>query len=1048
MRYGSLIFFLLLISITISLFYVQDKANKQQLANDKEVVLNLWNIPKAGSPVISDQAERAVFDSFLDRYPRFGAESVTGIKLIGPAQESNFLLAMAGDTAPDIYVSNFRSITTFMEQNFCFPLEYLPDFVKWKTEIHHWTDPVSGKKYYAIDAINKLKPETAGRILENPVTNYDHFYLPQVRPIMCKTMQAKDPKTGIARTETLTYAFPTSYCVMGMYFNKNLFSQAGMNPEGPPEDWTWEDFYRACQKLTVPEEGKVGFWLPTGGAAGWMFPNFVWQAGGDIVREFYIDPETEELIPRFDPVTNEDNSSIFSNALKKAVADGSAKTKYLATYNEKPGLEALKFYRRLMGQRWTRCKSPGCIGKNTVYDLDDKWLTSGAVHKCPVCGAEKSFEELRSKKQIYVGCVVADPGGQSSVMFNQQKKCGMMLYEASLDTGMISNPDEIGLAGPPRGPELWEDPNGFVIYRHEAGDLKYSYTDPGTGKIKDVDLSGHEDKIYRYIDPGTKKLVEVDLEKTDFKRLKVNFLNADVAHINNAIWYNASGLVPPPPRDNQKAWLGMTEKQKKAIIHLSAAWLYLKYSVSREARALYTKIYVDNGLAIRIKPDDLEEFGYDEYIKKIPASWVKVNKELTKFGRPEPYAPNYKVVAIQDIASPIDKTYSACEKNKDSDITQFNKNVSDSFLQDKLDDSAGIVNNVRFSSISGEKMGLRRKIANILFALIVILLGFFAYTFVGHAKSLISSQGATGSKTFTNKAELMAWAFMFPALLSILIWNYVPLIRGSMMAFTDYYILTESKFIWLDNFIRLFFDHDFLLSCWNTAFYVSISLAMGFVIPIILAVMLSEIPRGKVFLRVVYYLPHITSGLVITLMWMDFYNSSITGMLNRLLLSAGMIQSDEPVKWLQDTETFHGLLPMICVIIPSIWAAAGGGCLIYLAALKGIPDEIYEAADIDGAGFFSKLKNITFPYIKPLVLINFVGAFIGSFHAAGNILLMTGGGPDNRTMTIGLEIFYNSYLYLRFGYATSMAWILGTALVGFTIYQLRILKDVKFAANS
>jgi multiple sugar transport system permease protein len=294
----------------------------------------------------------------------------------------------------------------------------------------------------------------------------------------------------------------------------------------------------------------------------------------------------------------------------------------------------------------------------------------------------------------------------------------------------------------------------------------------------------------------------------------------------------------------------------------------------------------------------------------------------------------------------------------------------------------------------------------------------------------------------------MAWAFMLPALLSILIWQYVPLVRGSLMAFQDYFILTPSRFVWLDNFIKLFHDMDFRTSITNTATYVGLSLLIGFAVPIILAVLLSEIPVGKVFFRIIFYLPNITSGLVITLMWLDFYNGTITGMLNRLLLSAGFISSDQPVRWLQDTTTLWGLLPMICVIVPGVWAGAGGGCLIYLAALKGVPDDVYEAADLDGAGPLRKFLRITLPYMKPLVLINLVGAFIGAFHAAGNILLMTGGGPDNKTMTIGLQIFYNAYLYLRFGYATAMAWILGSALIGFTLYQLRILRDVKFAANT
>jgi ABC-type sugar transport system permease subunit len=137
---------------------------------------------------------------------------------------------------------------------------------------------------------------------------------------------------------------------------------------------------------------------------------------------------------------------------------------------------------------------------------------------------------------------------------------------------------------------------------------------------------------------------------------------------------------------------------------------------------------------------------------------------------------------------------------------------------------------------------------------------------------------------------------------------------------------------------------------------------------------------------------------------------------------------------------------MISVIIPGIWSAAGPGCIIYLAALKGIPGEMYEAADIDGAGVLSKVFRITIPTLKPLIIINLVGATIGAFQASSNILIMTGGGPLYATQTIGLEIFYNAFVYLKFGYATAAAWVMGALLVGFTIYQLKIVKNLRFTA--
>lgn len=146
----------------------------------------------------------------------------------------------------------------------------------------------------------------------------------------------------------------------------------------------------------------------------------------------------------------------------------------------------------------------------------------------------------------------------------------------------------------------------------------------------------------------------------------------------------------------------------------------------------------------------------------------------------------------------------------------------------------------------------------------------------------------------------------------------------------------------------------------------------------------------------------------------------------------------EPYRWLSNPET-----AMLSCVIPMVWAGMGPGSLIYLAALKGIADEYYEAAEIDGAGFIDKILFVIVPMLKPLILINFIGAFIGSWYGAeGNILVMTGGAAN--TEVAGLHIWFKAFTFLQFGPATAMAWILGVLLVGFTVYQLRILARVEF----
>ena len=210
---------------------------------------------------------------------------------------------------------------------------------------------------------------------------------------------------------------------------------------------------------------------------------------------------------------------------------------------------------------------------------------------------------------------------------------------------------------------------------------------------------------------------------------------------------------------------------------------------------------------------------------------------------------------------------------------------------------------------------------------------------------------------------------------------------------------------------------------------------MVFLPPILLAVLLSEIPAGKIFFRIVYYLPAVISGIVMMLMWKNFFDPSPDGLLNQVIGLLGF----EPRRWLGDKST-----AMASIMIPQAWAGMGPGCLIYLAALKTVPEDLYEAAALDGGGFFRRLRYVAIPTIKPLILINLIFALIGAFQAADTVLVMTAGGPNGATNVIGLEIFFNAFMFQRFGVATAMAWMLGFLLIGFTVFQMKRLSRMTF----
>lgn len=283
--------------------------------------------------------------------------------------------------------------------------------------------------------------------------------------------------------------------------------------------------------------------------------------------------------------------------------------------------------------------------------------------------------------------------------------------------------------------------------------------------------------------------------------------------------------------------------------------------------------------------------------------------------------------------------------------------------------------------------------------------------------------------------SLAPWLFLAPAILSILVWSYYPLLRGAVMAFQEYHIVGAAKWAGLDNFIRVSTDPGFWLAWVRTFEYVGITLALGFVTPIVLAVMLCEIPRGKVFFRFLYFLPHLTSALVVTLLWKLMFDPTENGILNQILMSLGL----ERQSWLLDPAW-----AMVCCILPGVWAGAGISSLIYIAALGSLPQDYYEAAAIDGAGIFARFRHVTFPQLAPLMVINFVGAFIAAFQGMGSIFLLTFGGPGDATQVLSLQIWKEAYNNLRFSTATTMAWYLGIALIGFTYLQIRFLRRVEF----
>ena len=468
-----------------------------------------------------------------------------------------------------------------------------------------------------------------------------------------------------------------------------------------------------------------------------------------------------------------------------------------------------------------------------------------------------------------------------------------------------------------------------------------------------------------------------------------------------------------------------------------AAWKYIRFLNSKHARELYTRTMIDLGLGRNLSPAYLREFGYTEYLQYFPKGLEETYNYALKHGKPEPYGKNCQMVYIY-MTQPIDQ---AMQLSRDGMLPEGDdpesKEKRIQILHKLLKAAEDRTNTRMIGHISKEEMQKRTTVAIIV---AIIIAAIFCTVIYNIWKVFSPKDSYTGkNKGFDFKRNWLGYLVMLPAVISIALWVYYPMYEGSQLLFQEYRVVGGSKWTGFMNLAGVLFSDEWWSSIWNTFRYMALMLSFGFLAPIILAVLLQEVSHGKILYRTLYYLPAVMSGLVVMFMWKLFYQSGSSGILNQVV--GGIVNffgfDYSPIAWLQDSNW-----ALLSCVIPVVWSHAGPGCLIYLAALKGVPDDTYEAAEIDGANFFQKLWHVSFPSIKALIIINFVGAFISASQSGGMILVMTFG--QAQTEVAELHIFKEAYTNLRFGSAIAMAWILGTMTLFFTIYNLRRLSRMEF----
>jgi len=939
--------------------------------------IKLWSLPDPTRTDTGSLADCAAVKEFARRFPRIFAEKYrdkykadprkygehnwddveieltrfSGITIEGMGMDSAPLMAIAGGVSPDIIYVNFRQSDTYVQQRFLYPLDLPED------------------NYVA--GLTQEESEFA------------------VHPKIWPVIKRKGPDGDVH-----VWAMPYGG-VLGkvMIYRKDLLDEA--NIPYPRNDWTWEDLYEACRKLTDPERGTYGIRFGRGKSESWFWVTFLWSAGGE------------------------------------AMVYDEAKDQWRAEFGSREAAVALEYYTRLCTEKW--------IDKN-------------------------------GKKRYGYACKDTEA--------SQKWELGQI---------------------------------GFMT----------SYID---------------EKLFSTINPDIMGMVPVPLGPTGGRG----------AELNSRMQGIFAGVKDPVIRD--------------------AAWEYLKFVNCKDAVEIRTRIMVEGGLGRFVNPRYLRLFGYEDLIRLAPKGWEECFNIAIDTGKPEPYGRNCQLV-YHVMTKPM---LLAEQMSLDGDLPA-DKTARTDVMEKLLQQGVAEADEKMIGILTPEEKMKRRTVALLVLAAIVAAFS-LVFRKIIRVFTPPKIKGAEEQATWGFRKYAWAYVLALPAVFSILFWCYIPLLMGSKMAFQNYQIMGGSTWVGVDNFANILWDGEWWLSIWNSLRYSVLVISLTFLPPIILAVLLDEIPKGKILFRTLFYLPAVINGLVVIYLWKSFYEPTEFGVLNAVVMSippvgylliglllfmimwfftlrlyihhsywqsglclaagivlfyttyqfAGQIfhlnghsrwigllyfpifaaiatvygiaafgiwkaaqsvlgtshdtvrkhsstvigivftvvmvglfvylqrylvripglaalylHQPEPYRWLKDRET-----AMLCCVIPMVWAGMGPGCLIYLAALKGVAPDFYEAADIDGATFIDKILFVVVPILKPLLIIQFVGVFIGAWKNTAFILAMTGGGSS--TEVAGLHIFYKAYLHLKFGPAAAMAWVLGFMLIGFTVHQLRILSRLEF----
>lgn len=297
--------------------------------------------------------------------------------------------------------------------------------------------------------------------------------------------------------------------------------------------------------------------------------------------------------------------------------------------------------------------------------------------------------------------------------------------------------------------------------------------------------------------------------------------------------------------------------------------------------------------------------------------------------------------------------------------------------------------------------------------------------------------GKKKKKSFFKNKTVVAYSFILPNLIGFCIFTLIPVIFSLLLSFCQWDSGNPIKFVGLDNFVRLFTkDSSFRIALVNTIYYTVVTVPLTLGLALFLAILMNKKLKGRVFFRSVLFFPYVASLVAVAVVWMALFNPD-RGPVNSLLMAIGI---SNPPRWAASTTW-----AMPTIIGLTVWKGMGYYMIVYLAALQGVSNELYEAASLDGANKWQLFRHITWPSVTPTTFFIIMMLMVATFKSYDIMYITTQGGPGEATKVLAYHIFNSAFVNSEFGYASAIAMVLLSIIVIATLIQFK--SEKKFTSN-